>query len=128
MSNNDTEALERGLALYRAMWEELASGNNLTDAQIAAAYHDPVLGVLWARIWDYAEYRSRTHQIRRIAHDDTRSVAIEEHQRRFVAEGDGFFRGEPRPAMSVRELVYQQAITPSTTVLKWRRRQRRKAA
>ena len=31
----------------------------LTDAQIAACFHDRTVGILWWRIWDYAEYFSR---------------------------------------------------------------------
>ena len=51
--------LQETLELVTAMFWSLER-DNLTDAQVAACSHDRVLAVLWARIWDYAEFVNRT--------------------------------------------------------------------
>jgi hypothetical protein len=54
--------LQQTIDLVTAMFWNLECGENLSNEQVAACRHDRVLGVLWWRIWDYAEYRSRAHR------------------------------------------------------------------
>lgn len=89
--------LQYTLELVTAMFWNLEAGDSLTDEQVAAARHDRVLGILWCRIWDYAEYCSRRRRIHRIAHDDETSEFVAQDVRRCSAELDAFLRGE-RPA------------------------------
>src|ERR1051325_10706174 len=77
------EQLNATIALVTAMHETLESGEVLTDAQIAACFHDRTLGILWARIEDYCEYVSRRRRLCRTGHDDRTSVAIDLHIQQF---------------------------------------------
>ncbi len=74
--------LQATIDLVTAMFWNLECGQNLSNEQIAACRHDHVLGVLWYRIWDYAEYMSRRHRLGRIARDDDTSLYLEYEHRR----------------------------------------------
>jgi hypothetical protein len=74
--------LQATIDLVTAMFWNLECGENLTNEQVAACRYDNVLGVLWYRVWDYAEYQSRTHRLNRIAHDDGTSLYLQYESRR----------------------------------------------
>lgn len=103
--------LQETLDLVTAMFWNLERGGCLTDAQIAACYHDHVLGCLWYRVWDYAVYCNQRGRINRIAQDDETSIFIIEHQARCSREVNAWKAdATTHPAVSARDEVYAQAL------------------
>ena len=102
--------LQATLDLVTAMFWELQA-DNLTLEQIAAASHDRVLGVLWARIWDYAAFHvAHGNLIRSIARDDEVSAYLLQHWQRFSAEVNAGRQGLPGPLAPMVEEVRQKAL------------------
>lgn len=92
VAERESKELADAIELVTAMHASLARGENLTNAQIAAAFHDSVIGVLYYRFLDYAEYRSRTYRLHRVAFDDSCSIALDKHlQAYFSAPNPGLF-------------------------------------
>lgn len=115
-------SLEATIALVTAMYEEIESGNNLTDAQIAAAFHDQVLGTLYCRFIDYATYCAKQHgRMHHYAFNDDGSIALAEHLNEYFSED---LCGAELQAFLDQNL--REALTPSPEVLRWRRREQRK--
>ena len=102
--------LQATIDLVTAMFWDLQA-DNLTHEQIAAARHDRVLGVLWARIWDYAAYHvAHGNLIRSIARDDEASAYLLQYWQRFSAEVNAGRQGRPGPLAPMVEEVREKAI------------------
>lgn len=69
--------LQKTIDLVTAMFWNQESGYCLSLEQVAACRHDDVLGSLWHRIWDFAEYRSRSTKLWRVGRSDDVSLYIE---------------------------------------------------
>jgi len=102
--------LQETLDLVTAMFWNIENGGCLTDAQIAACYHDHVLGCFWWRVWDYAAYSSRAHRLNEIAFDNHTSVYLEMHFKRFSAEVNAWRAGRPGPCAPMVDTVRAQAL------------------
>lgn len=86
--------LQKTIELVTAMFWNLECGENLSREQVAAARHDHVLGCLWWRVWDYAEYMSRTHRLRRSLCGDKISLYIEYESKRAHEDCEAWMKGD----------------------------------
>lgn len=102
--------LERTIALVTAMARNLDSGDTLTVEQVAACFHDRTLGILWARIWDYAEYVSRSQRLRHIAFTDECSIGVAQHLAQFNHEVDLWLRYKTSQMAPCVDEVRRQAL------------------
>lgn len=114
--------LQQTIDLVTAMFWEMECGENLSNEQVAAAWDDRVLGVLWWRIWDYAEFRSRSGHIRRIAYDDETSLFLEYARKRSSADVEAWKCDHTKPIDTFSSEVRRKAVKGHPKARAMRRR------
>lgn len=113
--------LQKTIDLVTAMFWEIESGENLTPEQVAACYHDRVLGILWCRVWDYAIYRGQRGRVRRVAHDDAISLYLDYASNQCDADVAALLQGRA-PAVWFSEKVRAKALEGHPRTRAYRRR------
>jgi hypothetical protein len=122
----ERHTLEAGLALYQAMYEELESGNRITDAQLGAVTTDRVLGILFRWAQRYACHEIQQGRMSYIKHENGTfrpCLTWEAHEKQF------HHPDLQREALTTfLDQTLAAALTPSPYVLRWRRSEARRTA